>query len=704
MTREAGERPPGATPPRPSSPTSTGIGGWLPIVGAVALATGLSAVDEAWQTPAGSQEPPVFRADIDVVRLDVTVLDRDRKPMRDLTAADFTVTEDGRPQRIVAVTEIRASENDPVLTPRMRFVARDVTANDMVDRLGDGRVFVLILDDFNIPFDDDAIVRLTRETARYTIDSLGPSDVAAIVFPYEAGKTVEFTDDRQKLLQAIDTFKPAERSGFTPRTPQGMGPTEGDIVQRWAPSLMRTECQRSQPMVPVVETVMRRLSGIQNRRKTVVLFSTGVPMTVAESRGCPGELAQILRDAFGVAARSNINIYTVDPAGYRGYEEYLQHPLRNMRGPFFPRAMDPMQAATVARRHRDFLETVSDNTGGQAIVNSDNPEVGLDRMFAEDGSYYLVGYQSSNTRADGRFRQIKVTVNRPGAEVRARSGYYAARPGELARTDRGRGASANELGLSGMRSPTGVSLRTVLTPVAPAAATGRDVTVGAVLTLGYPASSTLVREQVTITRNTYDADGRASPPVQERIALELEPAGIDGQRRSFYYALRLPPGRHQVRFEVRSAALDRASSIVGDVEVPDFSRARLSTSGLLLGIDPAGGTAAETAFGELLPIVPTSEREFAANAKPIAFLRLFQGAAAARVPVRVRAEIIDGRDATLFEASEVLPPEAFSDPKGAIFQTPLSFERLERGPHILSVTAEATGAVAVRRDLLFRIR
>lgn len=670
---------------------------WALFVAAAALL----AVPLDAQNP--TQEPPVFRSDIDVVRLDVTVIDKDRRPVRDLTASDFMVTEDGRPQRIVAVSEIRAAE-DPPLTARMRFIPRDVVANDRVDRLGDGRVFVLLLDDFNVPFDDDRIIRETRQWARYAVDSMGPSDVAAVVFTAQAGNTVDFTDDRTKLLDAIDRFQPPERTGFTQPTPRGMGPMEGDMVQRWAPVLARSECSRSQPLAATIERVTRRLSAIPNRRKTVLMLTTGVGLTVGESRGCPGELAQMIRDAFRTAARTNINIYPVDPAGTSGYQEYLQHPMRNMKGPFFPRAMDMGTASAYARQHRDFLKTVAENTGGVAVVATDNIEVELDRVFAEDGSYYLVGYQSSNTRADGRFRQIKVTVNRPGLEVRARSGYFAPREGELARTERERRATTNELGLAGLGSTIGLSLRATAVAVAPAAAGSRDATVAFALSLGYPASKGSIAEQLTVTRNVYTLDGEAGTPVQERVAYELGPAGLDGQRKALFYALRLAPGRRQVRFEVRSAALDRASSIVTEVDVPDLTRARLAVSGIVVGTGPTTGTPAEPAFGSLVPVLPTTERDFATNDAPVAFVRVFQGAlAGAPVPVRVRAEITDGRDASVFSTEKTLSAEQFG-PEGVPVDLPLSLDRLERGPHVLSITAEATGASPIRRDLLFRIR
>ena len=110
------------------------------------------------------------------------------------------------------------------------------------------------------------------------------------------------------------------------------------------------------------------------------------------------------------------------------------------------------------------------------------------------------------------------------------------------------------------------------------------------------------------------------------------------------------------------------------------------------------------AWGSLVPVLPTTERDFATNDAPVAFVRVFQGAlAGAPVPVRVRAEITDGRDASVFSTEKTLSAEQFG-PEGVPVDLPLSLDRLERGPHVLSITAEATGASPIRRDLLFRIR
>jgi VWFA-related protein len=75
--------------------------------------------------------------------------------------------------------------------------------------------------------------------------------------------------------------------------------------------------------------------------------------------------------------------------------------------------------------YRDMLRTIADNTGGRAFMNTNEFTTGVTQILRETGAFYLIGYQSSNRAADGRFRRISVRVNRPTVTVRTRAGYYA---------------------------------------------------------------------------------------------------------------------------------------------------------------------------------------------------------------------------------------------------------------------------------------
>ncbi len=150
------------------------------------------------QAPA--QPPlPKFRTGVDVVLLDVTVLDRDRRPVRGLQAADFTVLEDGTPQPIVTFEELDSPEPDGSLVPWMREVAPDVRTNAADDR----RIVLLILDDGLISFRHRENV---KGIGRTIIDQLGPADQVAIIYTGNNAKSQEFTNDRAVLRRTVERF------------------------------------------------------------------------------------------------------------------------------------------------------------------------------------------------------------------------------------------------------------------------------------------------------------------------------------------------------------------------------------------------------------------------------------------------------------------------------------------------------------------
>ena len=145
--------------------------------------------------------PPSFRSGVDVVRLDVSVLDKDRRPILGLTAADFTITVDNTPQAIVAFDAIVLPPPEPPTAPWMRDVAPDVKTN----ALGEPRLFVIILDDVQTP-PDPYMVNSAKAIARAVVDNLLPSDLASVVFTKDNRGAQDFTSDRALLIAAIESF------------------------------------------------------------------------------------------------------------------------------------------------------------------------------------------------------------------------------------------------------------------------------------------------------------------------------------------------------------------------------------------------------------------------------------------------------------------------------------------------------------------
>jgi VWFA-related protein len=688
------------------------------------------------QQPAAPSDSPqtTFRAGVDVIQLDVSVLDKNRRPVRGLNAADFTVFENGKPQRIIAVTEVGAVEADPVPTAWMRLTAADVATNDLSDQLGPGRLFAIFINDgdlgngrrpaFADAFDmNRGLVPDVRAVARAVVDRLGPSDLAAVVFPIHAGQTQDFTNDHDSLADAIDAIETFDTDSTNPnRKPVPVTPPPAWIGgSRFGGMITGPECWRS-PLIPTLDALVTRLANVPRRRKTLIYIGRDAPSTAPGNSAAPaGKLPNIdpcadvraaaVRELLRKAQRGNVDISAIDPSGTWANATFpppaLRGPAGIARGPLgSPIApARPLPAAGADRLHR--LKVLAEETGGRAVVGDDRIEPAIDAIFEEDAFYYLVGYQTSNAKADGAFRRVEVKVNRSGATARTSSGYWAPEKGKAAaahvepalEVDIGATSAAR----SGLSSAAGVALRASVLPMARHAPDDNSIDVAVVLTVRLPPLVRPASETLTMVRNVYDTDGRPGPPTRSTMSFALEPTSGDDTRYDALSRFALAPGRYQIRLEAHSALIDRSGSVYADIDVPDVDRLPLSMSGIELGVAP-GPTPRTDALAAVMPIVPTTEREFASG-RPIAmFVRLFQGAASPLTPVHITAVVFNTRNEPVFTTEATQAAASFDESRSSGYQLELPLAGFPRGPYLLSITSSRPDSASVRRDVRFRVR
>jgi VWFA-related protein len=648
------------------------------------------------QSPSAPQQP-VFRVGVDVTQLDVSVLGKDRKPIRGLTAADFSVTENGKAQAVVGVSEIALAGPDDLPAAWLHLVPSDVETNFLGDRLRDSRLVVIVMDDADVPFDDDVTIDAARAIGRTAVSRLGPLDIASVVYTRAAGLSQDFTADHDKLLQAIDAFQPRPALDVA-RPPPGGFANEGDM-QRHDEANRWSRCEMQRPSVPTLLAVTRGLAGITERRKTVIYISTGEPVTMSAS-DC---ISIDARELFSVAERANVNIYAVDPSGLHALEAPFAGFGRNGRP-----GRGTGSGLQRGGGNLDFLSIVSDNTGGTAVVNTTDFDEGLDRIFEENGSYYLLGYQSTNQDRDGKFRRIDVHVNRPGATVRARRGYYGPTATKPSADTAGRDvATPSDMLRIGLGIAPGLTLRIGLAPfaIADGDPDTRKATVAMTLGLREPAPKAPVDEEMTVIISaTKDGGGVAADLAPHRVAFTLAPTSGEIVPHEWSSRLDLPPGRYEIRANAHSKIYDRGASIYGDVEVPDFTKPGVSLSGVVFGMPADGPAQVDDAVATLLPVVPTTERSFAEGQHVTVFVRVYQGGDQALAPVALKTEVLDGRDMSRFETSATLGVDRFGASRAADYRLDLSTVGLQPGPHLLDIQALLAGGNSARRDVPFFVR
>ena len=166
--------------------------------------------------------------------------------------------------------------------------------------------------------------------------------------------------------------------------------------------------------------------------------------------------------------------------------------------------------------------------------------------------------------------------------------------------------------------------------------------------------------------------------------------------------LNLKPGRYQLRVAALAAVEGSIGSIHFDVHVPDFSKAPLALSGIVLTARPSGVVAPKDAFEALLPIVPTTRRDFFRRDQASAFLRVYHGARHGPAAVAILSRLVNAAGVVAFETREAVQPGQFSAGRAADYGVDLPIDRLDPGHYLLSVEA-TRGKNTARRDLRFTV-
>jgi len=338
---------------------------------------------QAPQVPAPPQQP-IFRAGTDLVRVDVTVT-RDDEPVTDLTLSDFEITEDGVPQVVENMQLSRVSGNRATdLNEPLEIRSRDHAMLEAARE--DVRLFGIFLDDYHIDKRPEITLPLREAISRF-INQLGPNDLAVIMEPLESLRDLKYTRSKPDMLSRIHTFEGRRNEVF----PLKSAVEEAQMTQRNWMEL------RAGVTLSALGALATQFGGLREGRKSILFFSQGPPVRP----GSPNDA--LLKEAMEAANRGNVTIHVIDP-----------RPL-----------------GTVGFGGDDILRRIAYDTGGRAIVSTNDPERHLQSVMADASAYYLVGYTPTRRSNDGKFHEIKVKVNRRGLKVTARRGYWAASEKEL---------------------------------------------------------------------------------------------------------------------------------------------------------------------------------------------------------------------------------------------------------------------------------
>jgi VWFA-related protein len=672
-----------------------------------------------------SQQPPVtFRAEVNYVEVDARVLDEQGNFVTGLQQGDFEVLEDGKPQKV----DVFSLVNIPVArAERPLFASRPIEPDvDSNVRGYDGRIYLIVLDDFHTAAQRSV---LTRRAARQFVERyVGANDTAAVVFTSaRQDASQEFTNNKRLLLAAIDKFMGRKPRSSTLERLDEEARTR-DTRQAGDPIMDPQAFERgynSRVAVETIRNLAQYMSGISGRRKAMVLFSEGIDVDITDPFGNGGVTAnaqtaagrdstvvlQTMRDAIGAATRANVAIYGVDPRGLTSLAddaiEVQDLPRDN--------SMGLMSFQNELRLQQDSLRIMAGETGGFAVVNSNDFNAAFDRIVQDNSSYYVLGYYSANTRRDGRFRRIEVKVNRPGVTVRARKGYAAAKGKAPENKDApGTPAAALRAAISSPLPVAGLPMEATAAVFKGAAPNGAVVisTLIGTRTLELTEKEGTFQNTLELVITAVDYKGKSFDGGRHTVGLKLKPENVQRVRATGFRALNqidLPPGRYKLRIAVAETGSSRAGSVMLDLEVPDYAKEKFAMSSLALtsATSTIGPTARQKdPLEKMLPGPLTTFRDFPVGDEVALFAEIYDSTGKTPHKVDIAATVKAEGGQTVFETREERDSsELAGSPGGYGFSARIPLKDVAPGLYVLRV--EATNRMGDRlttsREVVFRV-
>lgn len=433
--------------------------------------------------PQDPQTPPTFRGGARFVRVDVYPTDANGRPVEGLTAADFEVYEDGTPQEIDSFEfvqiepEPEVARVDPESQAEGEALAKDPRA----------RVFGIVLDTGHVGVGGSH--ELKAPLVGMLDRLIGPRDLFGVITTQLPPNS--FTLGRKTLTVADMLARNWTWGTYDQISPQGpieqlfdscYGPvTDNSRDARGRPGTSRFTREliarhRERETLEFLDKLVDKMAAIREERKFLIVVTQGWrlfgpnqamldELTVREEGGgeplvvergrihvgtprdamgpgqglnrndCLNEAMSALvfdgrrrhQDLMEKAQRANVAFYPIDPRGLTPFDQPISHGV--------------ISVAEESRRVTARLEGLRElaiNTDGRAFVLSNDMEEQFQQLAANLSTYYLLGYYSTNTTFDGKYRKLTVKVKKPGIRLTARRGYFAPTEEEIAAIAEGR--------------------------------------------------------------------------------------------------------------------------------------------------------------------------------------------------------------------------------------------------------------------------
>lgn len=379
--------------------------------------------------PPGQDKPqqPVspIRVTSELVLANVVVRDKSGKLARGLKREDFTLYEDGKKQDIStfdfeSVDELAtAGGAEATVTGGAGNAPAGVlkkSAGPILDAR-DRRVIVLFFD-FSA-MEPDQIDRCVESAKKYIGKQMQSADIVALVsLSTNMRVDLDFTDDNAKILATLSAYNSGQGEGFQmgdTGSAEGTAETGGS----YTPDDTDYNTFSADWKLLALQSAMQALGKIQ-QKKSLVYFSNGISQTGNDNQSA-------LRAATAAAVKNNVSIYPVDVRGLQAFPPGGEAQNASLHGQSAYNGNAVLNDLNNNAASQETLSTLAADTGGKAFFDTNDFSGVFSQVQKDTSAYYVLGFTSSNPAKDGRYRHLKVAVNRPDVKIEFRPGYYAGR-------------------------------------------------------------------------------------------------------------------------------------------------------------------------------------------------------------------------------------------------------------------------------------
>ena len=521
-----------------------------------------------------------FKANANLVILDVTAKDKGGLTVEGLKPDDFMVLEDGKPQKI-SVFEYQKISSTPEppkevkledqfeLPPAAKTDITSATPGEI--QYHDKRLMVFFFDFSSMQIPDQ--LRAQDGALDYLKSHITKDDVVAVLFYASTIQVLsDFTADRDVLTHVIKTLPIGEASELAALADTGDDNGE-DTQAAFVADETEFNIFATDKKLAAIEQASKMLASFPEK-KALVYFSGGVTRSGLDNE------AQ-LQATINAATKANLAIYSIDTRGLTADPPGGGASKAGSRGSgiFNGSVLNSQRAAQLSSQ--DTLYTLAAETGGKSFFDSNDIALGIAKTQEAMGSYYLLGYYSTNSAADGKFRKISVKMNNKlVAKLEHREGYYADKVwGKLNAQDKEQqlkealsaGDPATDLPLALQIDYFRVSPTAYLVPV--------SIKIpGSVVALAGKGGASVT--QFDFAGQIQDERRAVVGNVRDNIQVKLDQGkAATAGRKSFQYdaGFTLEPGKYRMKFVVRENITGKMGTFETRFTVPDLSA---DTSGL----------------------------------------------------------------------------------------------------------------------------